>query len=144
VGGAIQRDFPNFIRSGWIDPDNVKKYKKTAPDRWLEADGKAVKPEHKPFVLTDLLANRKDFLEEITAFEWVAEEISSSDCCMKYHCEIAGEGIELCWGFVKKYYRRKFTLQAKKQTNSKGVSTKLFLLFQRTLPAGMLVMFTVT
>ena len=23
----------------------------------------------------------------------------------KYHCEIAGEGIELCWGLMKKIYR---------------------------------------
>lgn len=67
------------------------------------------------------LGNHKDFEEELTALEYIAQEMSSVDCCVtviftpKYHCEIAGEGIELCWGFLKKYYRRKFTVEQKKK-----------------------------
>ena len=60
------------------------------------------------------------FANEITALEWIAMKLSTDDCCVivvfspKYHCEIAGEGIELDWGFSKKYMRRKFKLSDKK------------------------------
>ena len=84
-----------------------------------------IEPDRKEFYskkeLRKILSSRRDFAEEITALEWIAAEMSDDSCTVqvifspKYHCEIAGEGIEMCWGFIKKYYRRKFSLQQKKR-----------------------------
>ena len=117
--GAQKGMFQVLFETGWIDPDNKSKYRATAPKEWLDEEGK-IKEEHKAFVLTHLISERKDFLNEVTALEWICNELSSDDCLMtvvfspKYHCEIAGEGIEMCWGYLKKYYRRKYTVGDKK------------------------------
>jgi hypothetical protein len=90
-----------------------------------------VKEEYRNFVLTDLLARRQDFAEELTALEWITSELSMDDCQVsmiyspKYHCEIAGEGIEMCWGFLKKFYRRKFTTAEKTCSFSRCVDEAL-------------------
>jgi hypothetical protein len=52
-----------------------------------------------------------DFKNEITALEDLAEKLSTETCMVKikftpkYHCEIAGEGIEYAWGYSQRYYR---------------------------------------
>jgi hypothetical protein len=58
-----------------------------------------------------LLAQCSDFKNEITALEDLARRLSSDTSTVKikftpkYHCEIAGEGIEYAWGLSKRYYR---------------------------------------
>ena len=47
-----------------------------------------------------------------TDIEYLAKELSTATCnCSilftpKFHCELAGEGIEYSWGASKRYYRR--------------------------------------
>lgn len=53
----------------------------------------------------------EDFRHELSAMEELAEKLSSDSFKVtilvtpKYHCEIAGEGIEYAWGLFKKVYR---------------------------------------
>ncbi len=53
------------------------------------------------------MAYRPDFAVEKSDLEHLADELG---CVVrftaKYHCEIAGEGVENGWGFSKKIYRR--------------------------------------
>ena len=102
---------------GWIDPlENLQKYVKDKKQNWLDAHGNVL-PEYKrdatKFVLTDLLANCPDFKYEKSAMQKLAEDLSSLHDCKidllitpKYHCELAGEGIEYGWGLFKKYYHQ--------------------------------------
>jgi hypothetical protein len=104
---------------GFIDLQNVKKYRKDSKTQDLDADGK-LKEELKPFILSHLLRSCPDFASEKSALQKLAEAISTDDYNVsieftpKYHCEIAGEGIEYSWGFIKKIYRRA-PLMAKRQ-----------------------------
>ena len=128
--GAPKGMFQVLYETGWIDPEKMDQYRAKAPKDWLDGDGN-VKDEHRDFVLTDLLARRQDFANELTSLEWITSELTTDDCCVlmiyspKYHCEIAGEGIEMCWGFLKKYYRRKFTAAEKSRSFSRCVDEAL-------------------
>ena len=51
------------------------------------------------------------FMQQVTDQEPVELKIIFSP---KYHCEIAGICIEYCWGYSKKFFRRFFTLEQKK------------------------------
>ena len=56
--------------------------------------------------LRDVVSNLPDFKEEITLLQYRAEQLGMKiDCSPKFHPEIAGEGIEFCWGAAKNYYR---------------------------------------
>ena len=52
------------------------------------------------------------FLNEKSDLEHLCSDLSSTNSTItitftpKFHCEIAGEGIEYAWGLAKKYYRR--------------------------------------
>ena len=57
--------------------------------------------------LKDLLSQCSDFLEEETMLQTFVKKLGAR--CVrspKYHCEIAGEGIEYSWGNSKMKYRR--------------------------------------
>ena len=123
--GAPKGMWQLLFETGWLDPDNLDKYKKDAPKEWLDTKGN-IKEEYKQWCLSYLLSQRADYKAEVTQLEWVVAEQSTNRpnsvsivFSPKYHCEIAGEGIEMCWGFLKKYYRRKFDVGQKK-ANFKG------------------------
>ena len=66
------------------------------------------------YSLVYLLSNCADFLAEKTDLEHLVDKISGDKPCRfsiiftpKFHCEIAGEGIEYSWGASKKWYRRR-------------------------------------
>ena len=55
-----------------------------------------------------LMSTCLDFSKETTALEGVGEELGVKVYITpKFHCEIAGEGIEYAWGVAKGVYRRK-------------------------------------
>jgi len=71
-----------------------------------------VKEEYKSYLLQNLMAECTDFKEEKTALEDLFEKLSEKGRnrisileSPKYHPEIAGEGIELVWGLMKRYFR---------------------------------------
>ena len=109
---------------GWIDPENMIKYVKTTRDAWLEQDRKTVKEacqaDYKKYSLVRLMSECSDFKNEKSAMEKLAEDLSERHRCKieilvstKYHCEMAGEGIEYCWGYSKNVFRA-FSLKEKK------------------------------
>ena len=109
---------------GWIDPNNMIKYVKTTRDAWLEADKKTVKEayqaDYKKYSMVHLMSECSDFKNEKSAMEKLAEDLSERHRCRieilvstKYHCEMAGEGIEYGWGYSKKVFRA-FSLNEKK------------------------------
>ncbi len=69
--------------------------------------------DYKKYSLTYLLGQCPDFKNEKSALEKLAEDLSSRHgvkikvlLTPKYHCELAGEGIEYAWGLAKKTFRR--------------------------------------
>ena len=96
---------------GWIDGRNIRKYKLEASARDKNDDG-TIKQEAKPYLLRDLMATCADFQEEISAMQYLFEQLSSRGTnkislvdTPKYHPEMAGEGIEYSWGLGKRKYR---------------------------------------
>jgi hypothetical protein len=75
-----------------------------------DENGEVLK-QYLPFCLRHVLSQCRDFQNEVTAMEDLAAQLSTDICTVhilytpKYHCEIAGEGIEYAWGLSKKYYR---------------------------------------
>ena len=56
--------------------------------------------------LRKMIADLPDFKSEITLLQYRAKQLGVEvDCSPKYHCEIAGEAIEYCWGLSKNKYR---------------------------------------
>ena len=54
------------------------------------------------------MASCLDFAQELTALQHVGSELGVSVIITpKFHCELAGEGIEYSWGVTKGVYRRK-------------------------------------
>ena len=62
--------------------------------------------------LHHLLSKCTDFSNEKSDLEHLCADLSTINSTTtitftpKFHCEIAGEGIEYAWGLAKKYYRR--------------------------------------
>jgi hypothetical protein len=56
-----------------------------------------------------LMANCLDFAEEVTALQYVGNElgVSISISPKKFHAELAGKGIEYSWGVTKGLYQHK-------------------------------------
>jgi hypothetical protein len=100
--------FQVLWETGWIDPVLPRsKYNKVGKKgRDFDENGK-LKPQIAHLMLTNLMASRPDFAVEKSDLEHLADEL---ECIVnftaKYHCEIAGEGVENGWGFSKKIYRR--------------------------------------
>ena len=91
----------------------------------MDAEGN-IKEEYHNFVLRTLMMNCADFKEEKSAMEVLLDELSLKSLnnqkinllvSPKYHCELAGEGVEYCWGLSKKYFRNEGF--EKKNTKSK-------------------------
>jgi hypothetical protein len=98
---------------GWIDPAvPLRKYKKVGTKGKDFEENGDLKDEIKPFVLTYLLNQCPDFANETSDLQHLAVALSDETCVVtleftpKYHCEMAGEGVEFGWGFSKKLQRR--------------------------------------
>ena len=96
---------------GFINEREVKKYRLEAQDIHKDEFG-TIKQEYLPYLLRELMANCSDFKNEKSAMEHLCEQLSSKGDnsisivpTPKYHCELAGEGIEYGWGYSKKVYR---------------------------------------
>jgi hypothetical protein len=101
---------------GWIDESKLSQYVKDKRREWLDKDGN-VKEEHvetyKKYSLRYLLSECPDFKYEKSAMEKLCMDLSLQNnrkfdvlVSPKYHCELAGDGIECGWGYSKKTYRR--------------------------------------
>ena len=58
------------------------------------------------------MGNCADFKNEKSAMAHLFDQLSKKGPCRmillvspKYHCEIAGEGIEYVWGLIKRWFR---------------------------------------
>jgi len=91
-------------------------YIKDKRESWLDDKGQllpAFKDDFQNFSLMYLLSECPDFKHEKSALEQLAADLSSLGelrieilVSPKYHCELAGEGIEYAWGLSKKIYRK--------------------------------------
>ena len=113
--GAAKGLFQVLWERGWIDPDNMHKYVQKPCSTWLEADGKTVKEEflaeYQRYSLVHLMSECPDFKEEKSAIDKLATVLLGQHnrnieilISTKYHCEMAGEGIEYGWGYAKKVF----------------------------------------
>jgi hypothetical protein len=103
---------------GWIDEGNIKKYVKDTRKEWLDGDGnlkqdEATMSNYKTYSLQYLLSECEDFKNERSFMEQLCHDLSARHgvsisilTSPKYHCEVAGDGIENGWGHAKKTYRR--------------------------------------
>ena len=88
------------------DGVNIKSYQAMKYDN----EGNLVKE----FSLQYLLGQCADFQNEVSQLEFVCEQLGATALITpKYHAELAGEGIEYTWGFLKSIYRR-YPLEKKK------------------------------
>jgi hypothetical protein len=101
---------------GWIDSSKVvsarsMRYSKDGKKEDFGEDGK-LKEASQQYALSYLLSHCTDFKEEKSDLEHLATELSGREATIsilftpKYHCELAGEGIEYCWGAAKRIYRK--------------------------------------
>ena len=91
---------------GWVDKNNIKSYQAMKYDN----EDNLVKE----FSLQYLLGQCADFQNEVSQLEFVCEQLGATALITpKYHAELAGEGIEYTWGFLKSIYRR-YPLEKKK------------------------------
>jgi hypothetical protein len=104
-----------LFERGWINPDVPhNRYTMKGKREDLDETGN-LNEEGKNYCLPYLLNQCKDFREEKTDLEYMVEELGlelNTDCMFrilftpKYHCEMAGEGIEFSWGAGKRCYRK--------------------------------------
>ena len=87
----------------------------------MDQDGKVL-PEHRHFVLRSLMVDCTDFQHKKSAMELLIDDLNLKAAnnqtlkiivSPKYHCELAGDGIEYAWGLMKrvKYFTWKTFLQ---------------------------------
>ena len=107
-----------LYKRGYIDITKVKtvrssRYSKKGKKDDFHEDTGLIKEECKQYSLTYLISQCSDFKNEISDLEHLTKEISklhniNSEILFtpKFHCELAGEGIEYSWGASKKIYRR--------------------------------------
>jgi hypothetical protein len=89
---------------GFIDTARpLTDYSLDGKDEWKDEFGE-IFPRYLPFCLRHLLAECSDFKNEVTSMENLMSQLTINDSNVeimytpKYHCEIAGEGIEYSWG----------------------------------------------
>ena len=79
-------------------------------------DNGDILPQYRRFFLCTLMANCADFKEEKSAMEVLLEDLTTKSLnnqkvellvSPKYHCKLAGEGVEYVWAVMKKYYQSK-------------------------------------
>lgn len=111
--------FQELRELGWLEPDGGKfpsprtrsRYTKEGKKEDFDVNGN-LKEDAKKFSLCHLRGELSDFKNEKSEIGHLLEEISARigvriTCKFspKYHCELAGEGIEYSWGLVKRRFR---------------------------------------
>ena len=96
---------------GWINENNVSEY--TLKGKVNQKN--EILPEHRRFSLRSLMSDCADLKEEKSAIEVLLLDLSKKSIdnhrkiellvSPKYHCELAGEGVEYAWGMMKRYFR---------------------------------------
>ena len=96
---------------GYIDENKIGEYSEKGKKKHLDENGN-VKKEYEIYVLRTLMERCSDFAEEKSAMEHLFHQLSLKGepnlkmlTSPKYHCELAGEGVEYCWGMAKRRYR---------------------------------------
>jgi len=121
---------------GFIDKSKVTNprsmsYTKKGRKFHTDTDG-ILSEREKEYSLHHLLSKCTDFLNEKSDLEHLCSDLSTDTSTItitftpKFHCEIAGEGIEYAWGLAKKYYRR-IPYREKRSFNQFVVSVKTSL-----------------
>jgi hypothetical protein len=101
---------------GWVNSSKAMtarsmRYSKDGKKEDFGEDGK-LKEASRQYALSYLLQQCTNFKCEKSNSEHLATELSGRDTTIsilftpKYHCELAGEGIEYCWGAAKGMYRK--------------------------------------
>ena len=75
-----------------------------------------------------LLSQCYDFMNEETMLQQTIKDLGAClERSPKYHCAIAGEGIEYCWGNAKMLYRRTpYSKRSTKQDFLKRITGTMF------------------
>ena len=104
-----------LFERGFVNPD-VPHGRYTMKGRRDDVDEHGnLNDEGKKYCLPYLMKQCKDFREEKMDLEYMVEELGvelDTDCIFrvlftpKYHCEMAGEGIDFTWGAGKHWYRK--------------------------------------
>ena len=96
---------------GFVKEEEWRKYTLEGRKSWKDEHGQ-IKQQYLPYLLRKLIADCTDFKNEKSAMAHLFEQLSNKGECRmillvspKYHCEIAGEGIEYAWGLFKRWYR---------------------------------------
>ena len=96
---------------GKINVDKKNEYSLQGKEHQKDENGNVL-DEFKPYLLQKLMSECTDFKEEKSALEDLFDKLSAKGGnkislleSPKYHPEVAGEGIELAWGYLKRYFR---------------------------------------
>ena len=96
---------------GFIDENNLHLYSLKGKKKQLDDNGKLQK-EFEQYSLRTLMSRCSDFANEKSAMEHLFMQLSEKGeqtlkmlTSPKYHCELAGEGVEYAWGFMKRHFR---------------------------------------
>ena len=98
---------------GWTDEKNASEYSLKGKAHQMDPDDKIL-PEHRRFVLRSLMEDCADFQNKKSAMEVLIDDLNSKAVnnqtvkiivSPKYHCKLAGKGIEYAWGKMKHYSR---------------------------------------
>ena len=95
---------------GFIDEQNVHLYSLKGKRSQIDNKGK-LKKKFEKYSLHTLMSRCSDFANEKSAMEHlfdILSQKSESTLSMltspKYHCKVAGEGIEFVWGMMKRRF----------------------------------------
>ena len=98
---------------GWVNEEKLGEYSIKGMKYQMDRD-RRIKREYSHFILCTFMGKCTDVREEKSAMEVLLDDLSSKSSnnqtisllvSPKYYCEIAGEGIECCWGLSKKFFR---------------------------------------
>ena len=98
---------------GFINTKKLSLYTEKGKQDHKDSEGKLY-PEYKQFSLTHLMHECDDFVHEPSAMEKMMNDLCTKKQDLpnlklfltpKYHCEMAGEGVEYDWAICKKHYR---------------------------------------
>jgi hypothetical protein len=88
------------IFEGWVNKHNKGTTQVLYERGWLEPRKQYTAKEE-----VKIIKNLPDFLNELTQLQYIGSLMDVYiDCSPKFHPEIAGEGIEFCWGLSKNTY----------------------------------------
>lgn len=95
--GILKGTFQILFKRGWLDPTNLDMYTK---NRKQGMDGIQ-------YSIKKLMEKQEDFIQELTLLQYHTPLIDVYiERTLKFHPEIAGEGIEYDWALPKTAYRR--------------------------------------